>query len=130
MPKNRLAAFERKQPQITDPQGVRRLIALFFRFHGRCANRHCRRAQKCVGAEAPCFDAFWWDLPEIEKDLFREMVKARVAGATTPEEIERRAIEALMRYYKGAEKFAAPAKNAVQDAAPPREPILPRARIL
>jgi hypothetical protein len=123
-----LAALQRKMPPITDKHGTRRLIALLFGFCGRCENRHCRRADKCVGEDASCFKAFWPAVPEIEKDLFREMVKARIAGARTAAEIEAVAIGKVMAHYKMAEKFAAPEHGPPEK--PLREPILPRARIL
>jgi hypothetical protein len=109
---NRLAALQRKMPPITDPHGVRRLVALLFGFHGCCENVHCRRAKKCLGETASCFDAFWPVVPEIRKDLFREMIKARHAGAKTAAEIEQRAVEAVMRHYSMTESLAA-ARNGV-----------------
>jgi hypothetical protein len=99
MPKNRLADLQRRMPSITDECGVRRFIALVFGFYARCENRNCRRKSQCVGEGAPCFDAFWWDLPEIRKDLYREAIKARVAGAKTREEIENIVFPKIMAHY-------------------------------
>lgn len=127
---DRLAELRRKVPKITDEHGVRRVIALLFGFCGRCENDHCRRAKNCVGDGAPCFDAFWWDLPDIQKDLFREMIKARRGGAKTAAEIERRAIEAVMRHYETAEGLAAARQDGIppQPHRAPSEPVLPPAR--
>jgi hypothetical protein len=86
-------------PDINEPHATRRFIALVFGFYARCENRHCRRASQCVGEGAPCFDAFWWDLPEIRKDIYREMIKARVAGAKTKEEIENVVFPKIMAHY-------------------------------
>lgn len=103
MPKSRrhdrLAALQRKMPPLSDPHGVRRFIALCFGFHAACENRACRRAAQCVGEKAECFDAFWWDLPEIRKDCYREMIKARIAGALTREEIQAVAFARIMAHY-------------------------------
>lgn len=158
MPKksNRLAQLQQKMPSIDDPCGVRRFVALAFGFHGKCRDE-CRRAQNCVGAGAPCFDAFWPGLPKIRKDIYREMVKARVAGAKTAKEIRDAALTRIMAMYSREEILAAvdemqspkartprvPSSNAqspnVQSplpagkpgAEPPRpEPILPRIRVL
>jgi hypothetical protein len=125
---NRLAALQLKMPPITDPHGVRRVIALLFGFHGRCDTVHCRRAKNCVGEAASCFDAFWWDVPEIHKDLFRAMIKARQAGAKTAAEIEAVAIANVMAHYKTAEKLVAP--PPAMPEKPHREPAMPRCRIL
>lgn len=124
---DRLAELRRKVPKIDSDHAVHRVIALLFNFHGRCKNTACRRAKNCLGEGAPCFDAFWWDLPEIQKDLFREMIKARVAGAKTAAEIEAVAIANVMAHYKTAEKLAAAAQAMPEK---PREIVLPRARIL
>ena len=131
-----LTPLQRKMPSIGDPCGVRRVTALVLGFHAKCRDE-CRRAKNCVGAGAPCFDAFWWGLPEIQKDIFREMVKARVAGAGTAEEIENAAFARIMAVYSPEQILAAaeevrsprPARNTVREQARP-EPVLPRARIL
>ena len=101
MPKrhDRLAELKRKMPDIRAEHGAHRFTALVFGFYSRCQNGACRRMKKCVGDGAPCFDAFWWDLPEIQKDIFREMVKARMAGATTAEEIQSVAFAKIMAHY-------------------------------
>lgn len=100
MPKHHdIAALRRKMPRIDDEFAGRRIIALCFDFYARCKNRGCRRAGQCVGESAECFDAFWPDLPEIRKDLYREMVKARVAGAKTREEIENIAFPRILARY-------------------------------
>ena len=107
---DRLVEMQRKMPKITDEHGVRRFIALCFQFYERCENRACRRAGQCVGEGTPCFDAFWWDLPEIRKDIYREMVKARVAGAKTVEEIEAIVFPKIMAIYSHEEILAAAAE--------------------
>jgi hypothetical protein len=124
-------------PKITDESGVRRFIALGFHFYERCENRGCRRAGQCIGEGAPCFDAFWWDLPAIRKDIYREMVKARVNGAKTAQEIEDVAFSRIMKMYSQEQILAAaaelrspkPAGDPGREPAHPR-PVLPRARIL
>jgi hypothetical protein len=137
----RLAALRRKIPNVkTDPHGARRFAALCFAFYERCENRACRRAGQCVGKTALCFDVFWPGLPEIQKDIYREMVKARFDGAKTPEEIEAVAFAKIMTWYTPQEIYAAAAQAGVQQAQKPvrervqprpdREPVLPRARIL
>jgi hypothetical protein len=130
----------RKMPDIEAPHGTRRVIAYLFGFCRRCDNVHCRRANKCVGEAAPCFDAYWPDVPEILKDLFREIIRARQAGAVTPEEIQNAAFAKIMAYYTPEQIRAAAANIAPQkasrgpampDAPPaPPPPVLPRARIL
>jgi hypothetical protein len=121
---------------------VRRFIALGFRFYERCENRGCRRAGQCVGEDAPCFDALWWDLPEIRKNIYRESVKARLDGAKTAEEIEAAVSPKIMAMYSPEEIHAAAAalrspkpvrnprgESAISEPVLP-EPVLPRARIL
>lgn len=112
MPKRHepLTALQRKMPKITDEHGVRRFIALSFRFYERCDNRGCRRAGQCVGEGAPCFDAFWWDLPAVRKDIFRETIKARVNGAATAEEIEAVVFSKIMATYSQEQVLAAAAE--------------------
>jgi hypothetical protein len=139
---DRLAELRRKMPKITDQHGVRRFIALGFRFYERCENRACRRAGQCVGEAAPCFDAFWWDLPEIRKDIYRESVRARMEGAKTAEEIEAAVFPKIMAVYSREQILAAAAAlRSPKPARYPRgepaisepvlpEPVLPRARIL
>jgi hypothetical protein len=117
---DRPTELRRKMPKITNEHGVRRFIALCFCFYERCENRGCRRAGQCVGDGAPCFDAFWWDLPEIHKDIYREMIKARVAGARTVAEIEDAVFPKIMAMYSREQILAAeadlqspkPARNA------------------
>jgi hypothetical protein len=92
------AELKRKMPNLNDEHGVHRFIALIFGFHKRCRDE-CRRTKKCVGAGAPCFDQFWWDLPEIRKDMFRETVKARIAGAKTADETEAIVFPKIMAHY-------------------------------
>ena len=110
-------ALRRKMPDIKAPHGVHRFIALGFKFYERCENRHCRRASQCVGAGAPCFDAFWWDLPEIRKNIYREMVKARVAGAKTAEEVEKIAFAKIMAHYTPEQIYEAAAQAGVMPRA-------------
>jgi hypothetical protein len=92
--------LQRKKPDITsDKHGVPRFVALLFGFYRRCNNGNCRRAKKCVGRDASCFHAFWPDLPEICKNMFREQIKARAAGAKTAEEIEAIVFPKMMAQY-------------------------------
>jgi hypothetical protein len=49
-------------------------------------------------------------LPEIRKDIYREMVKARVAGARTAEEIQAAAFTKIMAMYSHEQILAAAAE--------------------
>jgi hypothetical protein len=95
----RIAELKRNWPKLSDPHGVRRAVALMFNFYSCCGNSGCRRAKKCIGAEAPCFNILWPEVPEIQKDFFRAMIEARRTGATTVAEIEAFAFAKIMAHY-------------------------------
>jgi hypothetical protein len=132
MPKRqqRIADLKRNWPDLSDPHGVRRAVALMFGFYRRCGNSGCRRAKKCIGVEASCFDALWPEVPEIQKDLFRAMIEARHAGATTAAEIGALAFAKIMAHYTPEQIMEASAHAGRHGWGPagPRPCVPPAAR--
>jgi hypothetical protein len=120
---------KRKRAKFRGPHGARKFAAHMLQFHRVCRNDHCRRARACRGKDAPCHDAIWRKLPEHRKCWLRGIITALGRGergmavAKAGEIAEQAQLAREAHFRAAAEQSSAPPQ-------PPREPVLPRCRIL
>jgi hypothetical protein len=101
-----------------------------FMFFRVCRNGACRRARTCRGEPHGCPERHWNMFSEAQKVWFRAAIWARLDGQSAQQ--AKATADAAEASYRESEARRIAAERAMQMAAepPPREPPMPRIRVL